>query len=587
MKVQRTFGWIQNPASTDNLKNVVGIFLKDSDINNNLILKKIPFLIEHNLVADKKIFMDYITLLSQKDIEISYNDLKGKGGDRQTAKCSGIAQAVIEAQKFITIDNQKIKKPYCDDWTADGFLRWAISIGFLVYNKDTDKCKISQSGIAFVLAKTAQESNQILGKAYLSYPPTVRILSLLKENKHMTKFEIGSQLGFIGEAGFTTIPQNLWAASYVNEQDPKLKNKIRSDEEGSSDKYARMICSWLCNIGWVIKVPKQVNEIYGNQKIICEIGQSYMITLQGLNNLNRAYGSSKHKQIPKIVFFEMLATKASSANYIRLRRAYIIKYITKKYRSIKEIQEYLNNKNLNENHTTIEDDITGLIQIGLNIQCRDKTYKLNDTIVNLEIPIQTYSISKDNIDLIKDRVRSKLKKLNHKYLVLIDLAFGGKNSNREFEIQTIDLFTNELLYQGKRLGDTRKPDSVIYYNTNGVIIDNKAYSEGYSLPRSQVDEMIRYIQENNDRNISRNPNQWWSEFPASVKSFNYLFISSLFKGNFKERLKEIYASTKINGAVINIENLLYLAEQIKTGKISYPDTFKLFNINNEVVINSN
>ena len=40
---------------------------------------------------------------------------------------------------------------------------------------------------------------------FLSYPPFVRLLSLLSENECMTKFEIGCQLGFIGEAGFTSV----------------------------------------------------------------------------------------------------------------------------------------------------------------------------------------------------------------------------------------------------------------------------------------------------------------------------------------------------------------------------------------------
>ena len=43
---QRTFGWIQNPSSVENLKNTVGILVSGSKvqedlINNNPLLKRL------------------------------------------------------------------------------------------------------------------------------------------------------------------------------------------------------------------------------------------------------------------------------------------------------------------------------------------------------------------------------------------------------------------------------------------------------------------------------------------------------------------------------------------------------------------
>ena len=104
---------------------------------------------------------------------------------------------------------KKIKKPYIDDWSADGFLRWAISIGFLDYDAVYDTCTFSERGLRFVSADTAEKKKQVLGEAYLSYPPSVRILKLLRDNGHLTKFEIGRELGFVGEDGFTSIDQAL------------------------------------------------------------------------------------------------------------------------------------------------------------------------------------------------------------------------------------------------------------------------------------------------------------------------------------------------------------------------------------------
>ena len=45
-----------------------------------------------------------------------------------------------------------------------------------------------------------------------------------------------------------------------------------------------------------------------------------------------------------------------------------------------------------------------------------------------------------------------------------------------------------------------------------MIIDNKAYGKGYSLPIKQADEMYRYLEENKERNEKINPNRWWKVF---------------------------------------------------------------------------
>ncbi len=68
---------------------------------------------------------------------------------------------------------------------------------------------------------------------------------------------------------------------------------------------------------------------------------------------------------------------------------------------------------------------------------------------------------KTHILELKDRLREELKYIDHRYLGLIDLAYDG-NASRDFEIQTIDLLTNELDFKGMRLGESRKPDGVIF-----------------------------------------------------------------------------------------------------------------------------
>ena len=137
------------------------------------------------------------------------------------------------------------------------------------------------------------------------------------------------------------------------------------------------------------------------------------------------------------------------------------------------------------------------------------------------------------------------------------------------------------ILRGGRSGESRKPDGIISYDINGVIIDNKAYSKGYNLPINQADEMIRYIQENQRRDEKINPNKWRENFEEKVTKFNYLFVSSSFIGGFKKNLQHIADRTGINGVAIDVENLLYFAEELKSGRLSYKDSFNKY-INDEI-----
>lgn len=585
---QRTIGWVQNPSCTDNLKKVVSLFVPESIQYKNLVSVKLPFLLKFKFLASTELYSEMQNAL-KKDT-MPYQLLKGKGagqGSRKDAKCSGLAQAALSAQKNVQyFDGNTMvtnNKPFMDDWSADGFLRWAISIGFLDYDSNNDTCSITESGRKFVLAQTEEEEKTILGTAYLSYPPVCRILGILSDGNLHTKFEIGKQLGFTDEAGFTSIPQNIWVQAY--EQGTKEDRKeLSSNVEGSSDKYARMICSWLIHIGWVSQSPKQVTETVGEQTYTATINSAFTITAEGIKNYKHASGKSKLAKVPKIVYLEMLATKASDADYLRLRRAHIIKYIggTKK-RSIQQIITHLQSKGFDVNEVIVRDEIKGLVNIGLNIQQQGDTFHLLDEVHKLHIPLQDEQPkSQSEQYIIKERVRGRLKHIDHKYLSLIDYSFQGKD-NREFEIVTIDLFVNALDFYGKHLGGSRKPDGIIAHDKRGVIIDNKAYSNGFTISRHMADEMTRYVQENNDRRVERNPNQWWTNFQPEVQEFSFLFISSLFKGNINDALNGIKQATNTNGGVINIENLLYFADAIKVGSVTKDSFLDGISSNTEVI----
>ena len=175
-------------------------------------------------------------------------------------------------------------------------------------------------------------------------------------------------------------------------------------------------------------------------------------------------------------------------------------------------------------------------------------------------------------------------------------------------MKTVELLTKECNYKGVHLGGSRKPDGIIYTENStdnyGVIIDTKAYSNGYNLPISQVDEMVRYVEENNKREKERNSNEWWKEFGDNINKlerneeeqkgkFKHLtpedrisieilhtagfsFISGKFIGNIEEKLQRITIFTNVYGNAMTIITLLYLANEIKANRLKTMEVVKYF-----------
>lgn len=551
----RTFGWIQEAHSIPNLKKVVQIFLPNSEINTLLRTDKIP-----RLIHDESMKSCFIEELSSEDIVIPYDHLKGKGTPigftRTNAPCSGIIQAALPGQR----------KEYQSDWPADSFLRWAISLGFLDYDDEQDTCALSESGRRY--AESDAESDferECLENALLGMPPVCRVMTLLEKGEVLTKFEIGERLGFIGEAGFTSLPQNLILNAILYAKNSDERRKILSDSEGTSDKYARTICSWLYQMKWVTKE----NKIFDNIEKIA-ISQAYRITLEGRRMIAKIRGLSKHAKIKKRVFWHMLATKSQDRTYLRHRRYLLINYMMSQYRTIDDLVKYLKLEDIDETHASVMDDIENFKNIGLSISERQSSYKIVDSIMLPRIVSVKKNCDKSNSMKIKEEIREKLVSVNHKYLVLIDLGFDG-NSDRDYESYTASLLIDELNFHGKHLGGSRRPDICVYHEKYGIVIDNKAYSKGYSLPMPHADEMIRYLEENRSRNQEINKNEWWKVFPENMDDFYFLFVSGNFSGTFTERLAYIFQRTGVPGSAVNSVNLLLLAEGLKSGKLSYDD----------------
>lgn len=565
----RTFGWVQDSGEIESLYKVVSVFNKDSATYKELVNSRISQLIE---VRDGRNRL--IEALKANPFKIKYSDLVGTTfKPRPSARCNGIIQAIVEGQRRAFIGN----------WPADNFIRWAQCLGFIKYNYYDDTFEITETGLEFSNSQEGEQREEILENALLSYPPVVRILNLLEDGSVKTKFELGKNLGFVGEDGFTSLPQDILVMSLANIDDVKEKNKLKTDTEGSADKYARMISKWLTKMGLLNQVPKVITVQIGTDTYTASIGQAYVITAKGIKALNKARGKSKYKRIAKNISWEMFATKGGDRDYIRTRRAYILKILVdnKNGIALEEIRDILELQYMtSELFTVVRDDIEGLINIGLNINIVNNKYFFDDEINDFVIPrIKDETNEKSEITIKKDTLRETLDELSHEYLSLIDLSFDSKQ-NRLFEMKVLELLTKECQYNGLHLGGSRKPDGIIYTSNlkenYGVIIDTKAYSKGYDLPISQVDEMTRYVVENNERDETRNPNKWWNHFSSDIDEFYFTFISGEFRGNIDEKLNRISIATNRKGVAIAIISLLKLANEIKAGRMELNSVKDIF-----------
>lgn len=573
----RTFGWVQNPSNFESLKKVVSIFDNSSKTHNELKNKELVKLIEERDGQER-----LINALKAEPLRIKYSDLVGTAfNPRSSARCNAIVQATVKGQR----------KDFIDDWSSDNFVRWAHALGFIKYNYDSDTFEITNLGVKYVRSvDDSDEESTILEEAMLSYPPVARVLTLLSNGEHLTKYELGKKLGFAGEAGFTSLPLNVLIMTLANTDEPKEKNKIKTDWDGSSDKYARMISGWLVKLGLLVQRPKLVTVDFGGEQFSETIGHAYVITDRGLKAVRRLLGINKVSRISKNVFWEMLATKGLDKNYIRTRRAYILKALVEssKILTLEDIRKKLSDVSITESVDTIRDDINGLINVGINIKSETNGYKLYESINDFIIPkLKGTESIKSDITLLKDKLRSEIKNISHEYLSLIDLAYDSKQ-NRLFEMKVLELLVNEYGFKGRHLGGSRKPDGIVYSTTLednfGIIVDTKAYSEGYNLPISQADEMERYIRENSNRDEEVNPNKWWENFSEDVKKYYFVFISGSFKGRFEEQLKRLSMTTGVVGAAVNVVNLLLGAEKIKAGEITINELEQSMFNNSEFIV---
>lgn len=571
----RSTGWIQDPGELENLIKVVELFNWKTNTHKDLLLNLIP-----NKILIKDGRLDLIAELNSRDgyknnPKISYRSLIGSAfKPRSSARCNGIIQALIKGQR----------RNFISDWPANNFIRWGETLRFIKYYQADNSYSITDSGLKFTENTNLNEKFDILKEVLLQYPPAIRILELLynsycknPQNPLLTKFELGKELGFRGEDGFTTYPQHLVIQAIV--MNPKQKNSILTNWEGSSDKYARMICGWLSHtqINWVKQSTKSVLINVGSQTIETNIPQSYSITLDGINSYRKSGARSRHQKIPKRVFFEMLATKGTDKDYLRTRRALIIQHL-KKWRTVHKVQVFLKKNQFSNIHSNvIQDDINNFKCIGLNvIQNSQNQFRIADTIIGLCIPkLSIPQLIPSYITLTKLRLYNRISYIDRSYFDLIDLGFDSRQ-NRLYELRIVELLNLISSIRALHLAGGNRPEIIAYSSskkpTNGVIMDSKSYKDGFNIPNSERDKMIRYINEYEKKNGKLNSNRWWEKF----KEFNYPtnpiiynFVSGNFIGQFLNQIQYIFTQTNINGGAITSEKLIDKVEAVINPNIPY------------------
>src|SRR5699024_2596360 len=137
----------------------------------------------------------------------------------------------------------------------------------------------------------------------------------------------------------------------------------------------------------------------------------------------------------------------------------------------------------------INNDIRGLSTFGVRIIQDGKTIELKALINDFTIhDLHINNILKEEASEKRKADNMSNRNLETKYIELLEIAYDG-NRNRDFEIITGELFRKIYGLNSMILGGARKPDCLVFTNKFGIIVDTKAYSNGYSRSISQADQM--------------------------------------------------------------------------------------------------
>ncbi len=412
----------------------------------------------------------------------------------------------------------------------------------------------------------SSEEVKTFRKGLLTNTPVIRVLRLLYDdykdkNKGLSKYDIGMQLGFVGDVGFTHIDPH-WVAS----QGYSFNNK-----EGDADKWARTILSWLVQVGWA------------KEKGYCNI-KGKKLKLYTADDVVDRVLRYDIKSIKRNVPSEMLCSDHHPfPELIQRRRTLIIKTLISGVSTLEQLKQKLLSVGMEADNTVCEFEILNLRNAGFTITQDGGYYKLCDRI-ELDIPplppspkekvTETEKLIEKLVVKYDDTIPPKL--VDH----LIRFGYDGARAS-EFESNVSEFF-NFLGYETNYLGQGhgRVPDVLVKYkdpstyaNSYALLVDAKATSEKYAFPASDKRKMIEYVRTHGPQLLSEH-----------IPNHAFTFVSSQFVDEVKPHLNEITKMTNIGGCAITVIILLEMGSKIIKQQLRIKNLYKKFVTNNLLAV---
>ena len=511
-KLMKNYGWVQNTSNLSTIRDTVEL-VEEEGINHNSLMRSI------------------------------YNYRKARGSIKNKwtwdARCRIKA---ICASGMVEIDRE-----------IQGYRLTALG---------KELCKVPKSTSFYRgMRILTPEEIKLFQRGLLTNPPVVRVLSLLNESRKngnggMSKYDVGGQLGFVGDVGFTH-----FEAEFV-----VYSKKSFNNAEGDADKWARTIIGWLTQVEWVIKDGSR--DIHGKSLQL-------FTTAPEVDRVLQYTARSAVKYIPQ----EMLCSDHHPfAEIIQQRRVSILRMLTKKACiPTSEIVETMKTLGIDTDEETLVFDIINLRQAGILIYNERSFYRLTDNI-NLD------SIS-DQQKPINKKVDGMEKRIEHFVSIYADslpprlvdniirYGYDGTNSASLFEI-TVDKLFSHMGYESQCFGQGQgrvadviaKYRDTQYAKSYALIIDAKAY-EKYSFPAGDIRKMKEYIKVHGEELLH-----------DKIPHHAFAFISMAFT-NPDEKLEEIAQDTAVSGTAIDIYSLLELGSKVAQQQVSISGIYTTFTTN--------
>ena len=484
------------------------------------------------------------------------------------------------------------RSPVIVDWAATNYLSVAVGLGLVDYGYSEDVYTVTnlgQEAVSLLDQNQKDSLSKFMLERLYEYPYAAWMIRLMNSDreKKFSKFDLGANFGFIDEPGFISLPEDLYVDAMLDakaDNDKKELSKIRSNYESTADKYMR----WLAGVLLEYKLIKKSSKIYHrtiNDKMVEIKVPAYSLTLNGVRALNKVNGGSRFKRSTKRVMWEYLAPKAENAQKKKTSRALMLNFLVENSNGL-DTDQLANKINAVEPSIAaipeqVRDDALGLNRIGIEVDIKRNHLTLKESLYDFVIPVtKNYTFKATEADKIKEKLLPALHNLDHTYLQAVDIAYKDKTTNQEnaqLEILSTNLFIKEMEFKGMHLGGVNKPDGFAYDNNDGWIIDSKAYHNGFPLTVSHSDAMGRYIRQYRDRNDN---STWWKKLPTDIPHTQFIYVSSFFIGNYEKQLEDFETRNNMKGSLMEIPQLLLLAERYKAGKLSH-DEFKSYALANK------